>query len=71
MNTELGLFFILFGVFFAVFHAKLSQFAVNRWYRWFPGIKIWDKFYDAFFLVSGMVFAIFGLLTILNVIEMK
>jgi len=72
-NTEIifGVFFILFGLCFVIFHSKLNQFAINRWYRKFPNIKIWEKGYEIFFLMSGAVFIIFGLLLLFKIIRFR
>ena len=61
-----AIFFILFGLFFLVFHSTLSSFAVNRWHKRFPGIKVWRKCYDVPFLIMGVVFIIFGVLMVLR-----
>jgi len=71
MKITVGIFFILFGLFFVILHSKLSHFAINLWYRKFPNIKIWEKGYDIFFLVAGAVFIIFGVLSLLQIIRFK
>ena len=71
MHIASGVFFVLFGLFFVVFHTKLSLFAINRWYKIFPHIRIWEKGYDIFFIGCGTVFVVFGLLSIFQIIRFK
>ena len=69
INSVGAIFFILFGLFFIFFHFRLSNFAINFWHKRFPRLKIWQKGYEVFFLVAGIVFVAFGLLVILQIIR--
>jgi hypothetical protein len=63
-----GLFFTLFGLFWIIFYKRLSKFAVYRWRKVFPNIKISEKVYKIPFLLGGIFFTIVGILTLLQVI---
>jgi len=65
-----GIISILFGLFFVVFHSKLSDMATRNWYKRFPDIKIWKYGDFILFFVGGMVFIVLGVLELIGVIKM-
>jgi hypothetical protein len=66
-----GIFFTLFGLYFVVFHSKISNDAIRRWYKKHPHIKIWEKGYTFGLLFLGSVFIIFGILSLFGIIKFK
>jgi hypothetical protein len=71
MKILFGILFILLGLFFISYRNKIGQFAINQWHETFPNIKIWEKGYSIAFLICGVVFVVFGLLSVFNIINLK
>jgi hypothetical protein len=71
MELMYGIYFILLGLFFIVFHSKFNELALKLWKKRFPNIKIWQKCYSFSFLVCGIVFIVFGFLSVFQIIKLK
>jgi hypothetical protein len=67
LDVILEIYGILIGLFFAIFHKKLGEIAVERWHKVFPKIKIWEEGYYIFFLLFGIGAVIFCLLHLLGI----
>ncbi len=66
-----GIFSTLFGLFFLLFRTRLSEFAIERWYKRFPEIKIWERGYYIGCYVLGIGFIVLGILTIAGIINIR
>jgi hypothetical protein len=67
----MGLLFVLFGLFFVLFHSRLASFAVDLWDKMYPNTRVWKRGYSILFLGGGIVFIIFGLAAMLGIINVK
>ncbi len=70
VNTIGGIVFIIMGLCFVIYHKQLGHKTFDFYYRLLH-INLSEKGYQIVFLVCGMVFAIFGLLSLLQIIRFK
>ena len=66
-----GIFFAAFGLLFLLFHSRMSEYAVKKWYEKYPNTKIYEKGYSIGFIILGVAFIAFGILTLSGVIKIK
>ena len=65
-----GIIFIIIGLWFAIYHKNLGNKTSQFYYRLFH-IKFSEKGYEILFLVCGVSFFIFGLLSVFYIIRFK
>jgi len=71
VRIAVGIFFILYGLFFLVFRSDLQKFARNSWYKRFPNIKIFERQYGILFFIAGVGFILGGLLLLTNLVRWR
>lgn len=69
-DTVGGLILIILGLYFAIFHKKVAHRTAEFYYKLFH-IHFSEKLYQVVFLIVGIAFAVFGLLSILRIITFK
>jgi hypothetical protein len=66
-----GVFFTAFGLVFLIYNSRMSEFAIRRWHERYPNIKIFKKGYNVMFILVGIAFTAFGILSLLGVIRFR
>ena len=69
-NTIGSIIFIVIGLVFAIFHKQLGH-KTSDFYFKLLHINFSEKGYQIVFLVCGIVFITFGILTIFHIIRLK
>ena len=70
INTIGGIVFLSFGLLFAIFHREIAHKTAEFYYKLLH-VHFSEKGYQIGFLLVGVGFAIFGLLTVFQVIKFK
>lgn len=64
------MFLLVLGVFMVVLRLRLSKQAVE-WQHWLLGVRFSQRGYEISFVVTGVIFMIFGVLVLLQVVRFK
>ena len=70
INTIGGIILLSFGLLFAIFHREIAHRTAGFYYKLLH-VHFSEKGYQIVFLLVGVGFAIFGLLTVFKVIKFK
>lgn len=72
MNVNLlgAIFFVILGLFFSLFHKMIGRLTTEFQYKLLH-IHFSEKGYQISFIVIGIVFVVFGILSLLGVIKSR
>lgn len=63
-----GIIFLAMGFTFAVFHRRLARFTDKFWFK-VMGIHYGEQIYQIGFLFGGIVFMVYGIVTLFQIIR--